>query len=458
MINIIHFFNDSIDHNSILNVRVVLGKIITRHIVIYTRPNDEKLNIKGIEYHVVSSEMVCGGLNHLLENMIEDTVLFLNGPISLLASDSQDFIKYFIKSNYDFSTPNTSTFSGFYGSAIENHNSGKLTFTASLKLAKQKSDSDSTIINPGIFLVNRLSLLSLGGFDKAMSYSTETLIGLSVNIVMAGHNIYYFDGIASENDSSSYGYDNSNKEYLTNLLGIGDVSKPLNVAENIIQRNRISNSVVSFEEYLEQNNQSIIQDRDFRRKFTGKTIAILYPGISLDDLRPLNIYLYDYVIGIDFVGRIFKCDMVFTQELHILSDLSTTYDKDKIIATDLIYDRMQNKYVSLRDITDRVHVIDTTSANYDLEGHSPYLIDSDPLVCLTHFLVSAKPRLIQILGADFKWLKGRSHINNPYYNGGFVKQDVKITREADVKTLKNIEAISRLADTFDVKVMRNYNV
>ena len=458
MINIIHFFNDSIDLNSILNVSVVLGEIISRHIVIYTRPDDEKLILKGIEYHVVSSEMVCGGINHLLENMTEDTVLFLNGPISLLATDSHDFIKYFIKSNYDFSTPNTSTYSGFYGSAIENHNSGKLTFTASLKLAKQIPDYDSTILNPGIFLVNRLSLLSLGGFDKAMSYSTETLIGLSVNIVMAGHNIYYFDGIVSENDSSSYSYNRKNKEYLTNQLGIGDTSKPLNVNENIIKRNRVSDSVISFEEYLNLNNRSIVQDRDFRRKFSGKTIAVLYPGISLDDLRPFNIYLYDYVIGIDFVGRIFKCDMVFTQELHVLSDLSTTYDKDKIIATDHIYDRMQNKYVTLRDITDRVNIIDTTSANYDLEGHSPYLIDSDPLVCLTHFLVSAKPRLIQILGADFKWLKGRSHVNNSYYNGGFVKPDEKITREADISTLKNIEAISRLADTFDVKVMRNYNV
>ena len=458
MINIIHFFNDSIDLNSILNVSVVLGEIISRHIVIYTRPDDEKLILKGIEYHVVSSEMVCGGINHLLENMTEDTVLFLNGPISLLATDSHDFIKYFIKSNYDFSTPNTSTYSGFYGSAIENHNSGKLTFTASLKLAKQIPDYDSTILNPGIFLVNRLSLLSLGGFDKAMSYSTETLIGLSVNIVMAGHNIYYFDGIVSENDSSSYSYNRKNKEYLTNQLGIGDTSNPLNVSENIIKRNRVSDSVISFEEYLNLNNRSIVQDRDFRRKFSGKTIAVLYPGISLDDLRPFNIYLYDYVIGIDFVGRIFKCDMVFTQELHVLSDLSTTYDKDKIIATDHIYDRMQNKYVTLRDITDRVNIIDTTSANYDLEGHSPYLIDSDPLVCLTHFLVSAKPRLIQILGADFKWLKGRSHVNNSYYNGGFVKPDEKITREADISTLKNIEAISRLADTFDVKVMRNYNV
>ena len=458
MINIIHFFNDSIDLNSILNVSVVLGEIISRHIVIYTRPDDEKLILKGIEYHVVSSEMVCGGINHLLENMTEDTVLFLNGPISLLATDSHDFIKYFIKSNYDFSTPNTSTYSGFYGSAIENHNSGKLTFTASLKLAKQIPDYDSTILNPGIFLVNRLSLLSLGGFDKAMSYSTETLIGLSVSIVMAGHNIYYFDGIVSENDSSSYSYNRKNKEYLTNQLGIGDTSNPLNVSENIIKRNRVSDSVISFEEYLNLNNRSIVQDRDFRRKFSGKTIAVLYPGISLDDLRPFNIYLYDYVIGIDFVGRIFKCDMVFTQELHVLSDLSTTYDKDKIIATDHIYDRMQNKYVTLRDITDRVNIIDTTSANYDLEGHSPYLIDSDPLVCLTHFLVSAKPRLIQILGADFKWLKGRSHVNNSYYNGGFVKPDEKITREADISTLKNIEAISRLADTFDVKVMRNYNV
>ena len=458
MINIIHFFNDSIDHNSILNTRDVLGDLLDRHIIVYIRPNDDKLNLKGIEYHAIASESTCGGLNHLLENMIEDYVLFLNGPVSLLVSETHDFIKYSIKSNYDFATPNTSTFSGFYGTTIENHNSGKLTFTASLKLTQQRPNLDSTIINPGVFLANRASLLSLGGFDKAMSYSTETLIGLSVNIVMSGHNIYYYDGIVSENDHSSYSYNNDNKEYLTNLLGINDMSKHLNVTENILERNRISDSVMTIEEYLDRNNQSIVQDRNFRRKFSGKTIAILYPGISLDDLRPLNIYLYDYVIGVDFVGKIFKCDMVFTQELHILSDLSTTYDKDKIIATDQIYDRMQNKYVQLRDITDRVNVIDTTSANYDLEGHSPYFIDSDPLVCLTHFLVSAKPRVIQILGADFKWLNGRSHINNQYYNGGYVKPDENLTRDADIKTLKNIEAIGRLAESLNVRVMRNYNV
>jgi hypothetical protein len=436
----------------------VLGDLITRHIVIYLRPNDDKVDLKGIEYHTIPPDTVCGGINHLLENMVEDYVLFLSGPMALLASESHNFIKYSIKSSYDFATPNTSTFSGFYGTTIEDHDSDKLTFTASFKLLKQSASFDTTILNPGIFLANRTSLLSLGGFDKAMSYSTETIIGLSVNIVMSGHHIYFFDGIVSENDHTGLNYNEDNKEYLTNLLGIGDTTKHINVSNNISKRNKITDSVMTIDEYLEQNSQCIIQDRNFRRKFSGKTVAILYPGISLDDLRPQNIYLYDYVIGVDFAGRIFKCDMVFTQELHILSDLSTVYDKDTIIATDQIYDRMQNKYVNLRDVTDKVSIINTTSANYNLEGHSPYFIDSDPLVCLTHFLVSAKPRLVQILGADFKWLNGRSHINNHYYNGGFVKPNENLTRDADLKTIKNLEAIGRLADTLNVKVMRNYNV
>ena len=53
MINIIHFFNDSIDHNSILNTRAVLGDLLARHIIVYIRPNDDKLNLKGIEYHAI---------------------------------------------------------------------------------------------------------------------------------------------------------------------------------------------------------------------------------------------------------------------------------------------------------------------------------------------------------------------------------------------------------------------
>jgi hypothetical protein len=212
------------------------------------------------------------------------------------------------------------------------------------------------------------------------------------------------------------------------------------------------------DDYLREFNPNIIKDRELRRRFRQKTLTILYPGISLDNIEPLNLYAYDYVIGIDFVGRFIKCDYVFTQELHILSDLMTVYPHDRIIATDYIYDRLQNKYAYLPDLTDKVIIIETTPDGNVLANHSPYFLHADPLVSISHLLVSSMPKLIQLLGADFTWRNGRSHVNNEYYNNGYLRNEDEAAREENKAILKYLSNVGRLAKDLGVTLMRNSHV
>jgi len=73
-------------------------------------------------------------------------------------------------------------------------------------------------------------------------------------------------------------------------------------------------------------------------------------------------------------------------------------------------------------------------------------------------LISAKPKKIQILGADFKWCKGKSHITSSYYNNGYALAENEYHREDYTNSLKLLENLGNLAENLGVALMRNHYV
>jgi hypothetical protein len=119
---------------------------------------------------------------------------------------------------------------------------------------------------------------------------------------------------------------------------------------------------------------------------------------------------------------------------------------------------MQNKFVLLRDVTNKVAAIDTTTDKNSIMTTGLYFLDNNPLICLTHMLISAKPKRIQILGADFKWSKGKSHITSSYYNNGYYIAENEYHREDYVNSLNLLGNLGELAESLGVSLMRNHYV
>ena len=459
MLSLIHYFRGCIDDNSILNIMAALDGKIRDYTIIYNDDNAQSDNFLGVTRHKVDHRSSNKAINHLIENTPTDDILIIRDSISVMPESMIQFISHVTENNIEFGCGVTGYRDGFYGIDYNLKPMSRLAFNQSLRIISQDNNHLISVLNPMLFYAKKRYFRSVGGLDEHLSCSTESIIGFSIDAVRRGFSLYQLDLCIANCESKSSSTDNLDRQLLLKKYEIEETPQlELNDIQMKLRKRDEEHLLLPMSEYLSSHCPHIIRDKKFRNRFSGKNILILYPGISIDDFRPFNIYSFDYVIGIDFVGRIHKCDFVFTQELHILSDLLTVYGKEDVITTDYIFDRMQNKYVLLRDITDKAHILDTTSNTEDLEPHSPYLMHSDPLVCITHFMVSSRAKMVQIMGADFKWLHGRSHVKNQYYNNGFVTQADVATIEENRNTLRLLEVLSKIADKYNVKLMRNYYV
>ena len=340
---------------------------------------------------------------------------------------------------------------------IDGTKTGRLTFDPDFKIIREKNlTSDQTIISPSAFVFDLNVFQNIGGFDTPLVIGAETAIALSIDLIRKGRNITHYDALPIKTDSRSFLKNKENVDYLKLQYGF-DMNDD-KTQHQMDERKRYSDYNMSLEEYYTKHMPNFIINRDLKRKFRGKNVIILYPGVSLENIAPINIYHFDYVIGIDFVGRIFKCDFVFTQELHILSDLLTTYNKQSLISPDYIYDRMQNKFVLLRDVTDKIAAIDTTTDRSSIKTTGLHYLDNNPLICLTHLLISSKPKKIQIVGADFKWFNGKSHIASSYYNNGYALAENDYHRDDYAATLDILKDLGSLAENHGVELLRNHYV
>lgn len=461
MFSIIHCFGSEIDQYSIQHTRAVFGADNSEYIVLCFDNAGSDVSIKDVSVHYITHINACAALNHLIKNAKNEHIIFLYGSV-IIRSDILDILKIQTASHKNqIITFNSVGLDKFHGVRKFNHACNQLTFSADLKILRQKPNYPPSIVNPSIFYIRKDMFISCGGFDESFRFGIESLIALSIDIKRYGLGIHFISEIMADVDQDIYKYNLSNRAILADYLGLESLTPEKVETLKIDIKNRkrnIEHYLIPFDEYLKENNPNIISDRELRRRFRNKNIALLYPGCSLEFIEPINLYAFDYVVGIDFVGRIYKCDYVFTQELHILSDLLSVYSSDRVIATDYIFDRLQNRYAYLPDITDKARIIETNSDLEDISGNAPYYLFSDPILCASHLLIAARPKLLQIFGADFNWVNSKSHINNQYYNNGYVRIEDEATKEEYKVILGNLDKLGALARSLNVKVLRNYHV
>ena len=461
MLNVIHVFNNAIDNNSILEVKAAIPDFIDQYDVIYKYDPSESIDIEKVSKRQVNENDICSAINHLIENSKSERLIIISGSLLIHTFNMRNAIQNFVNNDYDFVTGDTDSIDGFYGVKTSTVTAGKLNFNSNMQVTKQKYSSNSVLLNPCIFFFKKSSFIAVGSLDGSLLYGPEAIVSLSIDIVRRGYEIQTIDETLISADSNFYTYESANQSIAAALFNTErmdhlNLSTCKNKLDN--RKRRQEHFLMPLDDYLKAYNPVIIIDRELRRRFKDKSIAILYPGVSMDKIDHYNIYGYDFVIGIDFMARIFKCDYAFTQELHVLSDLLTVYHKDSIIATDYTFDRMQNKYINLRDVTDKAVIIETTASNIGLGPYGPYFMHSDPLICISHLAIAAKPKLIQIFGADFCWLQGRSHIDNPYYSNGFVRQESESTIQEYETTLRYLRNLSKVAINNNIRFMRNCHV
>lgn len=458
MLTIIQCFSGKIDTTSILNILSVFGdREDYDYKIIHEQTYHPPVKHKYLSYAAITDTNQAIDIINTITNETEnDYVLFINGAGHFRPGFKESVIEFAALNDAKFMSIDSTFFDPTTGVETSYEPYGKLTFDRGFKIIKQKANNEETILSPSISLWDPREFTKIGGFHKPIKLCAEAFIALSIDIRRHGYDIKFYDIMPSRMESCGFSRHNDGQVYLKTVFD--HRSDPSDLKINMADRKRHKSGVLPIREYYEKHHKNFANDDMLRKRFRGKDLVILYPGVSLDSINLLNIYNYDYVFGIDFVGRIIKCDYVYTQELHILSDLLSVYGRHSLLVSDYVLDKMQNKYVYLNDITDKAHIIETTSDRESIKEAYQYYLDSDPLTCLTHMLVTAEPRLIQIIGADFNWRKGRSHVNSNYYNDGFMLEENEYNKDGYKRILKNISELGRLAESLGVTLLRNHNV
>jgi hypothetical protein len=460
VLTIIQYFDGKIDYTSIFNILSVFGQEQRQEIIVIHK-TDHKPNmvLNGIQFMELKDNTATNSasLNHIINSRVSNFVLFINGSAYFLPGFYESVLNFIATNKSDIVSIDSTIIDIDLNCDIDNTRTGRLTFDPDFKIIREKDNTtDLTILNPSAFIFDINIFRHVEGFDIPLVLGAETAIALSIDLVRRGSKIHFYDSLPIKTDSKAFSKNDENLKYLRSQYGFDMTVDTL--SHPMTDRKRIIGNYMMLDDYYARFFPNFIINRDLKRKFRDKNIVVLYPGVSLEDIAPINIFHYDYVIGIDFTGRIFKCDFVFTQELHILSDLLSTYNKQSLIAPDYIYDKMQNKFVLLRDVTNKVAAIDTTTDKNSIMTTGLYFLDNNPLICLTHMLISAKPKRIQILGADFKWSKGKSHITSSYYNNGYYIAENEYHREDYVNSLNLLGNLGELAESLGVSLMRNHYV
>lgn len=458
MLTIIQYFSGKIDSTSILNILSVFGdRKDYKYEIIHDQTYSPPIKHNNLSYKAINEQNLATQVIHaIMDETDNDYVMFINGAGHFRPGFKESMIEYAALNDAKFMSIDSTFYDPTTGAEMSYSACGKLTFNRGFRIIKQKADNDETILNPSIFLCDPRDFVKIGGFHKSIKLCAEAFIALSIDIRRHGYDIKFYDIMPCRTDSCGFSRHSDGQAYLKTVFD--HRFNPSDLKINMADRKRHQSNVLPLNKYYEKYHKNFYNADMLRKKFKGKDLVILYPGVSLDTISPMNIYNYDYVFGIDFVGRIIRCDYVYTQELHILSDLLSVYGRHSLLVSDYVLDKMQNKYVYLNDITDKAHIIETTTDKESIKESYQFYLDNNPLTCLTHMLVSAEPRLIQIIGADFNWRKGRSHVNSNYYNDGYILEENEYNKDMHKLTLQNISELGKLAESLGVTLLRNHNV
>ncbi len=188
----------------------------------------------------------------------------------------------------------------------------------------------------------------------------------------------------------------------------------------------------------------------------GKTIAIVAPGPSLDYLNPALINRHDIVIGIDYVGLLFKCDFVLTDSMAVVSELRAVYADNKLVVPLLLQNHLTGQVVAAGTVLPQAqHYELAMAAAAPLAVDPPFCNFENLALTAVHFALFLGPASVTVFGCDHKIIGGKSHTSKiEYYNGGQVWPDTDSIRSKFAVWEYGLDRLGQLAYALKIPLLR----
>jgi hypothetical protein len=194
-----------------------------------------------------------------------------------------------------------------------------------------------------------------------------------------------------------------------------------------------------------------------RNSGSGKSVAVVGPGSSIDMVNPSLINRHDIIIGVDYVGMLFNCDYVLTDAAHVIIELRKKYEDGKFVLPITIENGASGRYDSASSIAPGSIQFEFAHKGSDITKIDPPFCNLDnTILTAIHFALYLNPREITVYGCDNKIISGRSHSSRiDHYNEGKLWNDNDTTRKRFAASEHYLSKLAKLASDNGICLFRH---
>lgn len=308
----------------------------------------------------------------------------------------------------------------------------------------------------------------LGGFDEGMSSG----VGEDIEISLRS---WLFDGKVEIEDDSSIAVrseiDNS-KRTVNNLARIVEIWMPQfssrffaarGIKPSELNIGRLANLMQlqdkrlhSIDWFLERCQPELNGLYDLRGIASGKSVAVIGPGSSIDLIDPSWVYRHDIIIAVDYMGLAFEADYVVTDSSHVAIELKSRYNQNQFVLPLGLSDVVSSEYIPASAVIQNCYQFEVSKLQGRVISDSPPFCNFDQsLHSAVNFAIFLQPRTISLFGCDNKIINGKSHSAKiEYYDDGKLWPDSDAIRKKFVYSDFGIDQLGKLASSIGIPLIR----
>jgi hypothetical protein len=213
---------------------------------------------------------------------------------------------------------------------------------------------------------------------------------------------------------------------------------------------------VESDDYLRSKMPELLSIYKLREFATGKSVAIVGTGPSVDMINPAEVYRHDLIIGVDYIGMLFQCDFMTTFDAQIVVALREHFADNNFILPLALHNRTTSEMVSANEVAEDAIVCELARPNDSVSSiHPPFANFDNAALFAAHLALFLGARSITLFGVDNKIIGEKSHTSKiDYYDDGKLWADSDAVRREFARYEYGLDMLGRLAHSNGVPILR----
>lgn len=328
---------------------------------------------------------------------------------------------------------------------------------------------ESPAISPYCIAVNKQWLTELGSFDCHIKTSETAAIELSLRCWLLGGRVIVNEhsviAVVPQRQNDITGLARIVEAWLPNYTshfydskGIKPTDINIGRLDNLIKLR--DNVKISPHTFLSTHMPELLGVYDLRKTASGKSIAIVNPGPSLDEINLATVYKHDIIIGVDYASLLVDCHYVVSDDADTVVRLRDKYSDKQFILPTVLSHRVAGKLIAASDVAPECVQFEIAQQERPVVSITPPFCNFDnPVHSAIHFALFLNPLDVVVYGCDNKIIGNKSHSSRvEYYDNGELWSDSAAIRQRFARFEYGLDQLGKLAKSAGITLLRMNHV